>query len=83
MVHPPSMRRVRIAAFVLPCVVVLAGLAACTSTASPGWTFGWIGIYHPYLFRRIAKQVAATGPVLEAAPDSANVPVDNCRLATK
>jgi AraC-like DNA-binding protein len=31
---------------------------------SPGWTFGWIGIYHPYLVRRIAKQVAATGPVL-------------------
>ena len=39
MVHPPSMRRVRIAALVLPCVVVLAGVAACTSTASPGWTF--------------------------------------------
>jgi len=31
---------------------------------SPGWTFGWIGIYHPYLIRRIARQVAATGPVL-------------------
>jgi AraC-like DNA-binding protein len=32
--------------------------------ASPGWTFGWLGIYHPYLIRRIARQVAATGPVL-------------------
>jgi AraC-like DNA-binding protein len=31
---------------------------------SPGWTFGWIGIYHPYLIRRIAKQVELTGPVL-------------------
>jgi AraC-like DNA-binding protein len=31
---------------------------------SPGWTFGWLGIYHPYFVRRIAKQVAATGPVL-------------------
>jgi AraC-like DNA-binding protein len=31
---------------------------------SPGWTFGWIGIYHPYFVRRIAKQVAATGPVV-------------------
>jgi len=31
---------------------------------SPGWTFGWIGIYHPYLIRRIARQVAATGPVV-------------------
>ena len=35
---------------------------------SPGWTFGWIGIYHPYLVRRIAKQVAATGPVLQTPP---------------
>ena len=40
---------------------------------SPGWTFAWIGIYHPYLLRRIAKQVAATGPVLKAAPKSALV----------
>src|SRR5262245_42111060 len=38
--------------------------------ASPGWTFGWIGIYHPYLIRRIARQVAATGPVLQLAPQS-------------
>lgn len=37
---------------------------------SPGWTFAWIGIYHPYLLRRITKQVAATGPVIEAAPKS-------------
>ena len=38
---------------------------------SPGWTFGWIGIYHPYLIRRIAKQVAATGPVLRTPPGCA------------
>jgi AraC-like DNA-binding protein len=38
--------------------------------ASPGWTFAWIGIYHPYLLRRIAKQVAATGPIVQAAPSS-------------
>jgi AraC-like DNA-binding protein len=37
---------------------------------SPGWTFGWIGIYHPYLVRRIAKQVAATGPLLQTPPGS-------------
>ncbi len=37
---------------------------------SPGWTFAWIGIYHPYLLRRITRQVAATGPVIEAAPSS-------------
>ena len=40
---------------------------------SPGWTFAWIGIYHPYLFRRIARQAQATGPVVEAAPTSALV----------
>src|SRR5205814_59646 len=32
--------------------------------ASPGWTFAWIGIYHPYLLRRVARQVAITGPVV-------------------
>jgi AraC-like DNA-binding protein len=37
---------------------------------SPGWTFAWIGIYHPYLLRRIKKQVAAAGPVVRAAPNS-------------
>jgi len=38
---------------------------------SPGWTFGWIGIYHPDLVRRIARQVAATGPVLQLQSQSA------------
>jgi AraC-like DNA-binding protein len=38
--------------------------------SSPGWTFAWIGIYHPYLLRRITKQVAATGPVLHTTPTS-------------
>jgi len=36
---------------------------------SPGWTFAWISIYHPYLLARITKQVAATGPLMEVAPD--------------
>jgi AraC-like DNA-binding protein len=36
---------------------------------SPGWTFGWISIYHPYLLDRMAKQVAATGPLVEVAAD--------------
>jgi AraC-like DNA-binding protein len=36
---------------------------------SPGWTFGWISIHHPYLLARMSKQVAATGPLLEVAPD--------------
>jgi AraC-like DNA-binding protein len=38
---------------------------------SPGWTFGWIGIYHPYLLARVTKQVATTGPVVELPPDGA------------
>ena len=38
---------------------------------SPGWTFGWLGIYHPYLLDRVKKQVEATGPVVELAPDDA------------
>lgn len=42
----------------------------CLPETSPGWTFAWIGIYHPYLLRRIGKQVAATGPVVKAAPSS-------------
>jgi AraC-like DNA-binding protein len=37
---------------------------------SPGWTFAWIGIYHPYLVRRIRAEVAATGPTIECGPDS-------------
>lgn len=36
---------------------------------SPGWTFGWISIYHPYLLQRMAKQVATAGPLLRVAPD--------------
>jgi AraC-like DNA-binding protein len=36
---------------------------------SPGWTFGWVGIYHPYLLARIGKQVAETGPLVETPPD--------------
>ena len=36
---------------------------------SPGWTFGWISVYHPYLLARMAKQVATTGPFVKVAPD--------------
>jgi len=38
--------------------------------ASPGWTFAWIGIYHPYLVRRIRARVAATGPTIACRPES-------------
>jgi AraC-like DNA-binding protein len=37
---------------------------------SPGWTFAWIGIYHPYLVRRIRARVAATGPTIACRPES-------------
>ncbi|HLK88303.1 MAG TPA: AraC family transcriptional regulator [Polyangia bacterium] len=37
---------------------------------SPGWTFAWIGIYHPYLVRRIKTRVAATGPTIACGPDN-------------
>lgn len=38
---------------------------------SPGWTFAWIGVHQPYLVARIAKQVTASGPIVDFAPDSA------------
>jgi AraC-like DNA-binding protein len=37
---------------------------------SPGWTFAWLGIYHPYLLRRIAAEVARSGPVVTMSPES-------------
>jgi AraC-like DNA-binding protein len=37
---------------------------------SPGWTFGWIGLYHPYLVRRIARQVSSSGAVVDTPPSS-------------
>jgi AraC-like DNA-binding protein len=37
---------------------------------SPGWTFAWFGIYHPYVLRRIARQVAASGPLISVPPAS-------------
>ena len=36
---------------------------------SPGWTFAWISIYHPYLLARFTKQVATTGPLMDVAPE--------------
>jgi AraC-like DNA-binding protein len=36
---------------------------------SPGWTFGWISIYHPYLLERMTRLVASAGPVIEVKPD--------------
>jgi AraC-like DNA-binding protein len=36
---------------------------------SPGWTFGWVSIYHPYLLERMTKLVKASGPLIEVNPD--------------
>jgi AraC-like DNA-binding protein len=38
-------------------------------TDSPGWTFSWIGIHHPYLVARVNKLVAATGPLVDIPPE--------------
>jgi len=35
---------------------------------SPGWTFGWISIHHPYVLERMKKLVAQAGPLIEVAP---------------
>jgi AraC-like DNA-binding protein len=37
---------------------------------SPGWTFAWIGVYHPYILGRIAKRVASAGPLIVTPPSS-------------
>ena len=37
---------------------------------SPGWTFGWIGLYHPYLVARATKLVAVAGPRFDVTPES-------------
>jgi AraC family transcriptional regulator, arabinose operon regulatory protein len=36
--------------------------------ASPGWTFAWVSIYHPYLLERMTKLVAETGPLVQVEP---------------
>lgn len=38
---------------------------------SPGWTFGWINVHHPYLVERVTKQIALNGPVVRITPSSA------------
>jgi AraC-like DNA-binding protein len=46
---------------------------------SPGWTFAWIAIYHPYLRAKIAKQIAVTGPVVDI-PTSGELTASVLRL---
>jgi AraC-like DNA-binding protein len=36
---------------------------------SPGWTFAWLSVRHPYLADRVAQQVAANGPLMTLRPD--------------
>jgi len=37
---------------------------------SPGWTFAWVRTWIPHIVQRFARQVAATGPVLQLTPSS-------------
>jgi AraC-like DNA-binding protein len=37
---------------------------------SPGWTFAWIGVHLPTMVDRIARQVKASGPLIDVAPDT-------------
>ncbi len=36
---------------------------------SPGWTFAWLAIYHPYILQRVGARAAAIGPAIAVAPD--------------
>jgi AraC-like DNA-binding protein len=40
---------------------------------SPGWTFCWVEIHHPYVVERAKRQLARSGPILELWPESALV----------
>jgi AraC-like DNA-binding protein len=40
---------------------------------SPGWTFCWIEISHPYVVERAKRQVVRRGPIVELKPESALV----------
>lgn len=37
---------------------------------SPGWTFGWIGLQHPYLVARVTSLLAVVGPCFDVSPES-------------
>jgi AraC-like DNA-binding protein len=43
----------------------------CLPVDSPGWSFAWLAIYHPYLRERLGQQVLATGPVVDIQSGSA------------
>jgi len=38
---------------------------------SPGWTFAWVRVWHPYVVERIAASGAASGLLLDLPPDRA------------
>ena len=38
---------------------------------SPGWTFAWIGVWHPFLLDRVSKQTRSTGPLVDVCPEGA------------
>jgi AraC-like DNA-binding protein len=38
---------------------------------SPGWTFGWFDVHHPYVVQRIARHIGTHGPILNLSPGDA------------
>jgi AraC-like DNA-binding protein len=40
----------------------------CLPKRSPGWTFAWFDVHHPYVVKRIARHIDAHGPILHLAP---------------
>jgi len=40
----------------------------CVPESSPGWTFAWIRINHPFLVERVTKHVRVDGPLVDVPP---------------
>jgi AraC-like DNA-binding protein len=40
---------------------------------SPGWTFCWVEVHHPYIVERARRQLARSAPVLTLKPENALV----------
>lgn len=40
---------------------------------SPGWTFCWVEVHHPYVVERAQRQLARSAPILAVKPDDALV----------
>jgi AraC-like DNA-binding protein len=36
---------------------------------SPGWTFGWLDVHHPYVVERVARHVSSHGAIVRLSPN--------------